>query len=50
LSAGIVALLSAAEILARQLGPDDFGSIQNVLFAFFNGEAFDYIGYLGPML
>ena len=44
---GIVTLLSAAEILSRMLKSSDFASdIENVLFAFFNGEAFDYIGFV----
>ena len=46
-SLGIVTLLSAAEILSRMLKSSDFASdIENVLFAFFNGEAFDYIGFV----
>ena len=38
-------LLATAALLAEKMSADDFKDIQNVLFAFFNGEAFDYIGY-----
>ncbi len=39
--------MSVAEILSRTLKSSDFASdIENVLFAFFNGEAFDYIGFV----
>lgn len=42
---GIVTLLTIASILSKSLDASKFkNGIENVLFAFFNGEAFDYIG------
>ncbi len=40
---GIVTLLETARLLSKQ-PPDFSGSTQNILFAFFHGESFDYIG------
>lgn len=43
-SSGIVTLLAVAQLLSEADELDFSGQTKNVLFAFMNGEAFDYIG------